>query len=64
LKAQTAQSLLDALGVCSEIEELTQGIALEQFKERRVLYLAIERLFEIAGEAFTRAPKLDPALVE
>lgn len=64
MNRETARSLLDALDVCSEIEELTRSVPLERFKAQRLLYLSIERLFEIAGEAFTRARRFDTPLVE
>ncbi len=64
MNRETARSLLDVHDLCSEIEELTRSVSLEEFSGNRLLYLSIERLFEIAGEAFNRDRRFDPSLDE
>ena len=39
---------------CIEITDFTDGITFEDFQENRMLQLAIEREFEIIGEALSR----------
>ncbi|MDR1385640.1 MAG: DUF86 domain-containing protein [Planctomycetaceae bacterium] len=40
-----------------KIIEIVEDISFEQFESESVLHLAIERLFEILGEAANRVPK-------
>ena len=51
--------LLDVTLSCEEIIEFTSGKTFEEFKEDRMLQLAIEREFEIIGEALFRLEKVD-----
>ena len=46
------------------VRTVTQGVALEQFKLDRLLRQAVERNFEIIGEAMRRLEKDDPGTVE
>ena len=64
MNKETNRSLQDVHDICSEIEELTKDVSLDAFECDRLLYLSIERLFEIAGEAFTRALRFNPDLLE
>jgi uncharacterized protein with HEPN domain len=52
--------LLDISLACQEIIEFTEGKSYEDFQEDRLLQLAIEREFEIIGEALFRLEKVDP----
>lgn len=52
--------LLDISLACQEIMEFTEGKSYEEFQEDRLLQLAIEREFEIIGEALFRLEKLEP----
>ncbi len=52
--------LLDISLACQEIMEFTEGKSYEDFQEDRLLQLAIEREFEIIGEALSRLEKVDP----
>ncbi len=44
----------DILSVIAEIESFTQGLTYEDFLENREAYRAVERDFEIIGEAVKR----------
>lgn len=52
--------LFDVRLACQEIMEFTEGKSYEQFQEDRLLQLAIEREFEIIGEALYRLEKVEP----
>jgi len=52
--------LLDVSLACQEIMEFTEEKSYEDFQEDRLLQLAIEREFEIIGEALFRLEKVDP----
>lgn len=51
--------LLDVSLACQEIMEFTEGKSYEEFQEDRLLQLAIEREFEIIGEALFRLEKVE-----
>lgn len=51
--------LLDVSLACQEIMEFTQEKSYEEFQEDRLLQLAIEREFEIIGEALFRLEKME-----
>lgn len=52
--------LLDITICCDEISAFTEGLTFAEFRENRVLQLAIEREFEIIVEALRRLEKIDP----
>lgn len=52
--------LLDVSLSCQEIMEFTGGKSYEEFQKDRLLQLAIEREFEIIGEALFRLEKVEP----
>jgi uncharacterized protein with HEPN domain len=52
--------LLDVSLDCREIIEFTEDKSYEDLQEDRLLQLAIEREFEIIGEALFRLEKVDP----
>lgn len=51
--------LLDLRISCEEIIDFTSGKSFEEYIDNRVLQLAIEREFEIIGEALNRLEKID-----
>lgn len=61
---ETARSLLDVLDVCREIHALCRDVSLEEFENQRLRYLAVERLYEIGGEALNRANRFDESVAE
>ncbi len=52
--------LEDIRSAADFVKTVTQGVALEQFKLDRLLRQAVERNFEIIGEALRRLEKDDP----
>ena len=56
----SAQKLLfDISSACEEIIEFPEGKNIEDLKSDRLLQLALERQFEIIGEAFYRLDRVD-----
>jgi uncharacterized protein with HEPN domain len=53
--------LHDIVEACELIQSATQGRALADYEQDRLLRSAIERNFEIIGEALNRLHKTDPA---
>jgi len=51
--------LLDISNACEEIMEFTDGKSIIEFKKDRILQLALERQFEIIGEALYRLDRID-----
>lgn len=56
--------LFDAQQAAAGIAMFVAGKTVEDYKSDLMLRLAIERQFEIIGEALTRLRKTDPALLE
>ena len=56
----TRKLLLDVSMACQEIMEFTEEKSYEDFQVDRLLQLAIEREFEIIGEALFRLKKVAP----
>lgn len=52
--------LEDIRNAADFVKTATDGVALEQFKQNRMLRQAVERNFEIIGEAMRRLEKDDP----
>lgn len=52
--------ILDILLSCEEIESFTAGKDFADFCKDRLLQLAVERGFEIIGEALVRLERVDP----
>jgi uncharacterized protein with HEPN domain len=63
LHPRTRQSLRDVAGACREIELNIAGVSLEIYRNTRQIQLSTERLFEIVGEALSRADRHDPDLI-
>ena len=56
--------LQDILEACELIQTATAGRALADYERDRLLRLAVERNFEIIGEALNRIRQNDPMLAE
>ena len=56
--------LFDIARACELIERFTRGRSFEQYGADSMLRSAVERQFEIAGEALKRAIDVDPTLSE
>ena len=55
------QSVMDALDACRKIQEFTKGHTFETYQQHLRDRLAVERLFQILGEAFNRVDDADPS---
>jgi uncharacterized protein with HEPN domain len=64
MKPELRDNLEDALKHGREILNFVSGMSLDQYSEDEKTRLAVERLFEIIGEALNRSYKLDPELVD
>lgn len=56
---KTRKLLLDISLSCQEISDVIDGKTFEYFQEDRILQLAIEREFEIIGEALHRLSRIE-----
>jgi uncharacterized protein with HEPN domain len=59
---ETKRRLLDALEACRAIQKFSAGTNYESFVGDELLRAALERKFEILGEALNRAEQSDPEL--
>jgi uncharacterized protein with HEPN domain len=59
---ETAKLLWDMLTSAQRIESFTTGKSLEDYRRDELLRSAVERQFEIIGEAMSRLLKVDSAL--
>jgi uncharacterized protein with HEPN domain len=64
MNVETKRRLLDALEACRAIEQFSAGVEYTRFLVDEMLQAAIERKFEILGEALNRAEESDPELAE
>ena len=64
MERATALLLLDAYDAAAEIDSFLAGVELPTYLNKRLLRLAIERLFEVVGEALSQASKRDPSIIE
>ena len=55
-------ALVDVLRAGAEIERFLDGRSLAEYESDRLLSSAVERQFEIVGEALTRALQADPSV--
>lgn len=56
--------LFDALSAAEAVTRFIGGCSPEQYQSDEILRSAVERQFEVLGEALNRAVKADPALIE
>src|SRR5262245_18444575 len=59
MQPETLKLLTDAEQAGERIREFTTKQSLDDYKSNAMLRLAVERLFEIVGEALTRLAKMD-----
>jgi uncharacterized protein with HEPN domain len=57
-------NLYDVARACELLERFTEGVAFEAYADDPLLRSAVERQFEIVGEALRRAVEQDPTLAE
>lgn len=58
------KNLIDIIQAAEEIQNFTQGLDLKAYQRRTVIQRAVERDFEIVGEALSRIKKIDDAFLE
>jgi uncharacterized protein with HEPN domain len=61
---ETKRRLLDAAEACRAIQKFSAGTDYESFVGDELLRAALERKFEILGEALNRADQSDPELAD
>jgi uncharacterized protein with HEPN domain len=61
---ETRKHLFDIQEAAREVQEFTAQHTLERYMQDRMLRHAVERLFEIIGEAMTRIAKTDQQTVD
>lgn len=61
---ETRKNLFDILQAAEEIETFTHGIDYQTYKDSPVIQRAVERDFEIIGEALNRIKKIDESILE
>ena len=62
MDSKVLKCLLDALQAIEAIQRFTSGVVLDHYLSNEVLQAAIERKFEILGEALKQAADLNPDL--
>ena len=61
METEAAKYMLDARNACRAIRAFTKDATLEAYSGDLLLRSAVERQFEILGEAFSRLDRLDPS---
>jgi len=64
MKIETKKLLFDIMSACQSIERFIADHTFERYNESEVLTSAVERKFEIVGEALVRLRAVDPAVFE
>ena len=64
MEAEVAKRLLDALEAARRVRAFTGTSNFRQFAESELVRSAVERQFEIVGEALGKAAGVDPSLAE
>ena len=62
MTAEFKQRIHDAIDACRAIHSFTQGVTFADYAENLLLRSAVERQFEILGEALNRASTLAPEI--
>lgn len=60
---EVLKCLFDIVEACKMLEQFTAGKVFEDYQADPMLRSAVERQFEIVGEALNQAIRLDPTLV-
>ncbi len=64
MKDEIRKNLIDILQAAEEIENFVSGIKFETYQTTPVIKRAVERDFEIIGEALNRIKNIDSELLE
>ncbi len=62
MQPEVRKRIQDALSACALIQEFTAGVNFEGFSKSALVKSAVERQFEIIGEALNKASALDASL--
>ncbi len=60
---ETRKNLVDILQASEEIQKFTLGLNFSAYQQSPVTQRAVERDFEIIGEALSRIKRTDPAIL-
>jgi len=60
MQLEVSKHLLDALHACEAIADFASGKTFQQYSDDLLLRSAVERQFEILGEAFSRLDRIAP----
>lgn len=63
MTAAFKQRIHDAIEACRTIQSFTKGVSFGDYSGNLMLRSAVERQFEILGEALNRASELEPEVV-
>jgi uncharacterized protein with HEPN domain len=61
---RTPKLLVDALGAIDSVYDFVNGVSLAQYSADKMRRSAVERQFEILGEACARLAKLEPTWIK
>lgn len=64
MRPEAVKLLTDMLTAARGVTSLVRGKAIDQYRDDLQLRWAVERGFEIVGEALTQLRKIEPALAE
>lgn len=64
MKLETKKSLYDVLQAAREINEYTAGFGFGDFRSNGMAQAAVERKFEIIGEALSRIGRCEPDVLQ
>jgi len=64
MKDETRKNLIDVLQAAEEIETFVRGMDFKAYRANTVTQRAVERDFEIIGEALNRVKNMDNELLE
>lgn len=64
MRSEVLKRLLDAYSACVAIRSFSQGVDSEGFAESLMIRSAVERQFEIIGEALGKAVKEEASILE
>jgi len=64
MRPEARKFLYDIQKACDHVAQFTAGRDLSEYRADALLRSAVERQFEIVGEAMSRMLKLDPAMAD
>jgi len=64
MQLEARKCLFDVAEASRKIQDFTRGMTYERYRADGMVQAAVERKFEIIGEALSRLKRLDPSLLE